>query len=152
MNDADRQQVGGQLDEPATASRGAARTHPNARSGRYRRGLRRRRSGRLRQLIGDRIRLCRRRDLEVITATTEIDHAGVVRILENANEHPVVEALAVAAEQRVSAGAYIGGTHRGVAAREGADGPANEVKCFLPGQTLAALSDAIGNRDWRGRG
>jgi len=74
--------------------------HANARLWRRRRrhawrGVRRR----LRELIGDRIRFGGRRNLEVVAATTQIDYPIVMRILEDTDEHPVVQALAVAAEE-----------------------------------------------------
>ena len=52
-----------------------------------------------RELFRDRRRFGGARDLEVVAATTQVDDAGVVRVFENSNEHPIAETLGIAAEQ-----------------------------------------------------
>ena len=68
---------------------------------------RRRRVGdrRLRELVGHRLRLGGTRDLEVVAAATQVDHVVVVRVLEDAREVALAEALAVATEQLARLGA-----------------------------------------------
>jgi hypothetical protein len=51
-----------------------------------------------RNLFGDRRDVGRTGDLEIVTASTKIDDAFVVRVFQNSNEHPVAEALGVTTE------------------------------------------------------
>src|SRR5271169_5928574 len=89
---------------PTTGARSTTRSHADPRSS-HDWSLHRRGGflgpGRLR---GDRFRLSCPGYVEVIPAPAKIDNPIVVRVLENADEHALAQAFAVATEELVCAG------------------------------------------------
>jgi hypothetical protein len=84
-------------------------------------------------LVGNRQRLGRASDLEVVAPPSQIDDPRIVRVLENANEHSLIETLAVAAENL--ARALANGTGAGrviIIGRQRFDRATHEVECFAP--------------------
>ena len=81
-------------------STGTARTHPPGdRWGCSRACRRRGGSGSTMQLVGHWSRLRGHGDLIVVTPTTQVDDIAVVRVLEDAHEIPLAEALAIPPQQ-----------------------------------------------------
>jgi hypothetical protein len=89
-------------------------------------------------LFRNRDRFSGPRDLEVITAPAKINDTLVVRVLENAHEHTIAQALGVTSEQLPRAHAYFAGANGFVADHELIDGAANEIECLAARQPLAA--------------
>jgi hypothetical protein len=80
-------------------------------------------------LIGDGHCFGSARDLEVVTPTAQIDDSGIVSVLQNANEHSLVEALAVAPEDFPSALPHVAGACGiVVVGGECFDGTTNEIE------------------------
>lgn len=94
-----------------------------------------------RELLGDRRSFGRACDLEVVATTAEIDDAFVVRVLENANEHPIAEALGIAAEQIARATTHVARANGFVARREIVHGAPYEIERFGAREALARLPD-----------
>ena len=104
-----------------------------------------RRSG-FRELIRDGFGFRSTRDLEVVTAASEIDHTVVMRVLEHTNEHAVVEALAVTAQKLARLGANDTRANRAVVSGDRLNGATHEIESFLAGQALAGNPDVVGLR------
>jgi hypothetical protein len=84
------------------------------------------------------------RYLEVVTTPAQVDHTGIVRILEDTDEHAVAEALAVAAEQLPCTSPNLTGPRSiVVVGGERFDGTAHEVECFVAREALATNSDDV---------
>ena len=84
-------------------------------------------------MIGDGHRHGGASDLEVVTAAAEVDDVGVVSVFENADEHSLIETLAIAAEdlpRALADGAGAGGIV--VIGGERLDGTPDEIECFVP--------------------
>jgi hypothetical protein len=96
-----------------------------------------------RELLCHRFRLRRACDLEIVAASAQIDDPLIVRILENADEHPLAQTLAVAAEQLARALTYLGGAHASVVRHETIDGPPYDIERFIPREALTAGADRL---------
>src|SRR6185437_9718245 len=82
------------------------------------------------QLLGDRLGICSAGDFEVVAAAAQIDQPCVMRILENANEHAVAEAVGIAAEELARAPSQIAGADRRIARREILERATHEIECL----------------------
>jgi hypothetical protein len=100
-----------------------------------------------RNLFGDRRHVSSTGDFEIVTASTEIDDAFVVRVFENSNEHPVAEALGVATEQLARSPTNLAGANGRFARDKIADGAANEIERLGACQSLpTCASRRLGGR------
>ena len=84
------------------------------------------RSGRSIELLRDRGDLHRQRDLVVIAATTQIDDVAVVRVLQDADEVALAQALAVATEKLERLLAHATRRNGAIAGRERGHGAADQ--------------------------
>jgi hypothetical protein len=82
-------------------------------------------------LIGHRRNLDRHCDVIVITTATKVDHVTVVRILQDANEVALAEALAVTPKQLERLLADAARRNGTIARREDRDRTRDEAKRFL---------------------
>lgn len=95
------------------------------------------------QLLGDRRHLRGERDLEVVPAAAQVDDLLVVRVLEDALEHPFAQALAVTTEQLEGLGAHRTRRHRGVAGNERDRRSLDQVERLLPCQALTTAPHVV---------
>ena len=97
--------------------------------------------------MADRSCRYRRGDFVIAAPTPEVDDIGVVRILEDAQEIPLAQTLAVAPEQFARGGPNLTGARRR-ATSGGVNRAANEIEGILPGEPEPAGSDAITIQRW----
>ena len=98
------------------------------------------------KLFHDRRRVDGSSEFEVVSATTQVDHVGVMGVLQDALEIARAERLAIAAKQ-------LKRTLTGCARRCGIlaldqrlDGATHEIKGLAACETLSAGADAVGDR------
>src|SRR5438552_1729450 len=150
LDDTDRKQIRGQNANACTdrtastpASKSAATsTHADrSRRGRWHNRLRRFNCC---ELVADWSRWRSGSDFVIGATPTEIDDIGVVRVLQNAREVALAQALAIASEQLARDNAGLAGANRCTSVR--ADSAANEVKRFFVTKAEAAGTDLVTGR------
>src|SRR5687768_918979 len=146
VDDPERQELGWKLHGSTRASATGAHATTEGRGSRSRPSrltLRSDRHGSL-ELIGNRRDVGRRRQLPIVSTLPEVDDVGVVRVPQNADEHALVERLAVTAQKVARLTTDVAREHWRVGATgEDVDGPSNEVERLVSREALAAGPDAI---------
>jgi hypothetical protein len=153
FDDADRQQIGRRRAETTARTRAPmAHTYARRRCGR-RRGRRRRGDSRLlrsRKLLRHRCGVGSASNLEVITAPTQVDDPGVVRVFQNSHEHAIAETFRIATEQLPRATAHVARLRRAVSWRKLVDGATHEVERLASRETLTSIAGGTLGRGGRG--
>jgi hypothetical protein len=102
------------------------------------------------QLLGHRRHCRRQRHFEVVAATTQVDELLIVGILEDAFEHALTQALAIASQQLEGLGAHRAGRDSGIAGDQRGRRPLHEVEGLLSREALATATDLIAPFTTRG--
>ena len=95
-------------------------------------------------LLGDRRCFSSGGNFPVVTPLAKVNDIRVVRVLQNADEHPLAQRFTVPAKQITRLATNVAREHRSVrATSQNLDGPTHEIERLLPREALTSHANAI---------
>jgi len=95
------------------------------------------------QLLGDWCNRRRKRHLEIVAATPEVDDVGIVSVAKDPVEEPVAEALAVTTEQLERLPSQCRRGDNTITLHHRSGSTLYEVECFISRQALTTATDVV---------